>query len=116
MTGETHQLVVDTYGFSFSIQEDTEKEILKSYKSWRTKVFGSRNSKGKKTGIVKIPTIDGLPAEFRVEAILGLRVIRIPEDELARRRIMTDPKNRHFVDNASAFQHHTDLLDNGRWR
>lgn len=114
MAEETHALVVDTYGRSFSIEEGTEEEMLKKHKSWKTKVFNSKT----KTPTVKFPTPDGLPADFRRSAILGLRVVRIPEDELYRRRIAEDPRNRRFIENAKGFENHLaddgiDILDRG---
>lgn len=110
----THALVVDTYGRAFSIEEGTEEEMLKRHKSWKTKVFNSKV----KTPTVKFPTPDGLPADFRRSAILGLRVVRIPADELYRRRITQDPRNRRFIENAKSFEARAadegiDLLDEG---
>lgn len=111
MVNATHALVVDTYGKSFSIDEGTESEMLKKHKSWKSKIFGKKAE----PITVKLPTADGLPAEFRRSAVLGLRVVRIPEDELYQRRIMQDPRNRRFVENAKMFEQTAgvDILDQG---
>lgn len=110
----THALVVDTYGEPFSIEEGSEEEMKKAHRSWKTKVFGSK-TKGE---TIKLPTNDGLPADYRRNAILGLRVVKIPEDVLYRRRIAQDPRNRRFIENAKGFENQlsqegVDILDQG---
>jgi len=103
----THQLVLDTVPATFAIDEGTEDQMIKLHKKWRQKVFYGKSK------TISIPNPDDLPADVRPEAVIGIRVVRIPEEELLRRRAMTDPRARMFLEKTGQFEEGIDLLDKG---
>ena len=104
----THQLVLDTIPASFALDEGTETSMVKLQKKWKQKVFYG------KCKSISIPNEEGLPADVRPEAIIGIRVVKITEEELLRRRALKDPRARMFLDRTGQFEENgVDLLDQG---
>jgi len=104
----THQLVLDTLPATFAVDEGTEDQMIKLHKKWKQKVFYGKSK------TISIPNPEDLPVDVRPESIIGIRVVRIPEDEQLRRRAMQDPRSRMFLDKTNEFEEGIDLLDQGR--
>lgn len=109
---KTHALVLDTTLGSFSLLNDSETKVLKAYKTWDAKI--------KKSQRIEVPSDDDLPNSLSTNAILWLRVVKIPEKIQEGLKKLQDPRIKQFLNKANNFSSNfqgedtgLDLLDGG---